>query len=100
MLTAAVVSSPEIYQKLNRQKSVGVFSKDQNMGEENGKNKKYFCPHGERSNLVVLCKKKCEETGCRSTDLTYEKDAYIVTEYWCTESCLWWQKNKHIYEKK
>ena len=42
----------------------------------------------------------CEETGCRPTDLTYEKDAFIVTEYWCRESCLWWKANGHEWDKK
>ncbi len=68
------------------------------MDEE--KKKKYPCPHGERANLVVLCRKPCEETGCRPTDLTYEKDAFIVTDYWCSHSCLWWKENGGEFEVK
>ena len=68
------------------------------MDEE--KKKKHPCPHGERANLVVLCRKPCEETGCRPTDLTYEKDAFIVTDYWCRHSCLWWKEHGEEFEAK
>ncbi len=68
------------------------------MDEE--KKKKHPCPHGKRANLVILCRKPCEETGCRPTDLTYEKDAFIVTDYWCSHSCLWWKEHGGEFEVK
>ena len=58
------------------------------------------CPHGERSQALMLCSLDCETSGAHPDRKTKADGRFIVTPWWCLHKCQWLSEDKDEAQRK